>query len=349
MKILQVCPKYFPSFGGVEQHVKNISERLARKYEVTVFTTDSSGKLPREEEINGVLVKRFRSLSPNNAYHFPFGMLKELRSSKFDIVHGHAYHAFPLLFSRYAKKEKFVITPHYHRYGHTPLRNFLIKFYKPFGRKIFQEANRIIAVSSYEKRLLLRDFRINSNKVSMIPNGVDWGEFCKLEKKVKEYKTILYIGRLERYKGIQYVIQSLSLLDENIHLDIVGKGPYKRKLVALTNDLRLSNRVNFYQDLTREELLRMYAKADIFVLLSKYEAFAITIAEALASKIPCLVANTSALKEWVDNKNCFGINYPINCAQLARLINEIIGKKVGKVKLWDWEQVVTELIRIYEE
>jgi hypothetical protein len=46
MKILQVCPKYFPSIGGVEEHVKNISERLAKKHEVTVFTCDPLGKLP---------------------------------------------------------------------------------------------------------------------------------------------------------------------------------------------------------------------------------------------------------------------------------------------------------------
>jgi len=46
MKILQVSPGYFPAVGGVEEHVRNISERLAREHEVTVFATDPSGKLP---------------------------------------------------------------------------------------------------------------------------------------------------------------------------------------------------------------------------------------------------------------------------------------------------------------
>lgn len=79
MKILQVCPKYFPSIGGVEQHVRNISERLAREYEVTVFATDPSGELPKEETINGVLVRRFKSFSPSGAYHVSFEMLREFR------------------------------------------------------------------------------------------------------------------------------------------------------------------------------------------------------------------------------------------------------------------------------
>ena len=84
------------------------------------------------------------------------------------------------------------------------------------------------------------------------------------------------------------------------------------------------------------------------MLLSKYEVFSIAVAEALASKTPCIVANTSALTEWVDNRNCFGINYPISSSQLAELINKVIGKKIGEVKLWPWEQVVEETLRIYE-
>jgi hypothetical protein len=62
-------PRILPAIGGVEQHVRNISERLDREHQVTVFATDPSGELPKEEEINGVLVRRFKSFSPNNAYH----------------------------------------------------------------------------------------------------------------------------------------------------------------------------------------------------------------------------------------------------------------------------------------
>lgn len=339
MKILQVCPKYYPSIGGVEEHVKNISERLAKEHEVTVFTCDPSGNLPKEEKINGVLIRRFKSFSPSNAYHMSFDMLKELRKSKFDIVHGHSYHAFPLYFCQYAGRKQLVVTSHYHGHGHTPIRDFLMKLYKPFGQKVLVHSDKIIAVSQYEKELLLNDFTIDENKISVIPNGVDLSEFDNLGTLPRETKTILYVGRLEEYKGVQYIIQALSLLDKDFCLEIVGKGPYTSKLVKLVDKLGLSNRVKFYQDLTREELLKMYAKAGVFVLLSQHEAFAITIAEALALKTPCIVANTSALTEWIDNKNCFSINYPIEADKLAGLITKVIGKKVGDVKLWDWDEV----------
>jgi 1,2-diacylglycerol 3-alpha-glucosyltransferase len=128
----------------------------------------------------------------------------------------------------------------------------------------------------------------------------------------------------------------------------VGHGPYKKKLLKLATELEVGNRIEFYQDLPREELLHRYANADLFIMPSKHEAFSIAVAEALAAKTPCIVANASALKEWVDNENCFGIDYPIEIEELAQLIDKVMGKKVGDVRLWDWEEVVAEVIKIYE-
>lgn len=349
MRILQVCPKYYPSIGGVEEYVKNISERLAKEHEVTVFGCDPTGRLPKQEQINGVLVKRFRSFSPSDAYHISFQMARQLKKANFDIVHGHSYHALPLYFSRNAKAKKFIVNPYYHGHGHTPIRNFFTKLYKPFGKRIFERAGRIIANSEYEKELLLRDFTIEENKISVVYPGINLPEFTNLRGIQRDAKTILYIGRLEEYKGVQYIIQALPLLDKGFRLKIVGKGPYEASLTALVDKLELHNSVKFYQDLTRQELLKMYAGAGVFVMLSQYETFSIVVAEALAAKTPCIIANTSALSEWVDNSNCFGIDYPINNAELAALITKVIGKKVGGVKLWGWEEVAQQIAELYEE
>jgi len=349
MRILQVSPGYYPIIGGVEEHVRNISERLAREHNVTVFATDPSGRLPKEEEINGVLVRRFKSFSPQNSYHVSFEMLKELRRSESDIVHGHGYHAFPLFFSRYARRKRFVVTPHYLGHGSTMFRDFLHKLYKSVGKKTLQEADKIIACSKYEKSLLTKDFKIASDKITVIPNGVNLEEFKKLERKVKDHKTILCAGRLEEYKGVQHVIQALPSLDKSIRLEIVGEGSYKGKLIAMARHLGVEGRIDLFQSLYGKRLLDRYANADLFLLLSKYENYAITVAEALASRTPCIVANTSALSEWVDNENCFGIDYPISIDRLATLIGEVIGRQVGEVKLWDWDEVVEETVRVYRE
>jgi len=120
MRILQICPRYYPDIGGVEEHVKNISERLAKKHDVTVFTTDPSRKLPKQETINGVKIRRFKSWAPNEAYYFSRELKKCLMedSYSFDIMHAHSYHAFPALYAAQAKgSNKLVFTPHYHGEG----------------------------------------------------------------------------------------------------------------------------------------------------------------------------------------------------------------------------------------
>lgn len=347
MRILQVSVGYSPPLGGIAEHVKNISERLARKHEVTVFTHNYRGLLPKEEKIHGVLVRRFRSFSPYAAYHFSPTMIRELRKSEFDIVHGHGYHALPLYFSRYAKRKRFVVTTHYHGHGHTAFRDFLLRLYKPFGKRIFAEADAIISVSNYEKELLIKDFGLDEDKIWLIPNGINLPEFSHQEV-LEKTKSILYVGRLEQYKGVQYIIQALPLLGDDYRLEIVGRGTYETELQRLAAKLELSQRVRFNQFLPRSELLKMYNRAGVFVLLSQSEAFSIVVAEALASKTPCVVANTSALREWVDNRNCFGVDYPIDIAQLAKAISKAKGKRVTGVRLWDWDDVVQELEKIYD-
>ena len=347
MKILQVSVGYSPSPGGIANHVKNISERLAKKHEVTVFTHNYRGFWPEEERINGVLVRRFKSFSPGAAYHFSTSMIRELKKSRYDIVHGHGYHSLPLYFSRYARGKKFVVTSHHHGHGHTAFRDILYKLYKPFGKRIFADADTVIAVSNYEKKLLLKEFGLGEGKIRLIPNGVNPAEFT-LEKVPQKTKSILYVGRLEEYKGVQYIIQALPLLDDDIILEIVGRGTYEVGLIRLAEKLGLNHRVRFNQFLPRSELLKLYSEAQVFVLLSQDEAFSIVVAEALASKTPCVVANTSALREWVDNKNCFGIDYPISTDRLAELVSKVSNIMVTDVKLWDWDDVVRELEQIYD-
>ncbi len=349
MRILHVCNDYYPALGGIGVYVSNLCERLAVEHNVTVFSADCSVILPREEERNGVLVRRFPSFSPGNAYYFSFEMLRELSKSQFDIVHGHNYHAFPLFLSKYARKGKFIVSPHYHRHGTTSFRDILIRLYKPVGRTVFRDADRVIAASNYEKNLLIEDFDIDPDKAAVIPHGVNLADFRSLKKEVHDHKTILCVARLERFKGVQYIIQALPLLDEGIRLEIVGEGKYKRELIRLAAELGVEHRIGFYQPLYGKELLARYASADLFALLSEHENFGMVVAEARAAQLPCIVASKSALAEWVDNDSCFGIECPASCHQLAALIHRVIGSKVGDVKLRNWEDVAAETVRVYGE
>jgi glycosyltransferase involved in cell wall biosynthesis len=353
MKIAQVCHRYFPYTGGVEEHVKNISERLVKNFEASVFATDPTGKLPREELINGVKVIRFRSWAPHEAYYFSAALKKYLakHSDNFDIIHAHNYGALPALYAAQTKgKNKLVFTPHYHGTGHTFIRALLHKPYKFLGKTIFKKADGVVCVSKYEKSLIVNNFKVDEKKVAVIPNGVNLKEFIGLKRKKKNgCKSILCVSRLEKYKGIQYLIEVLPRLESDVVLEIVGKGPYKENLVKLVKNLNINERVKFFQELPRSELLQKYADADVFVLLSKHEAFGLSVAEALCAGTPCIVANTSALAEWIDDENCFGIDYPIDLDALADLIRKVMGKKVCKPVVLDWDEVANRLAELYED
>jgi glycosyltransferase involved in cell wall biosynthesis len=352
MRVVQVCPRYWPHIGGVETHVREISRKLVeRGFDVEVLATDPSGKLPEEEIIDCVKVKRFNSFAPNESYFFSPGLRKYLRkkSDSFDIVHAHSYHAFPALYAAQSKgRNKLVFNPHYHGTGHTLFRSLLHIPYRFLGSITFQKADEIICVSNYEKELIVNQFNVDKNKIAVIPNGVNLEEFKGLEKRSKTYLTILYVGRLEKYKGVQHIIRALSNLPNDIVLELVGKGPYKECLVKLARNLNVKDRVRFYQDLPRTQLLQKYADADVFMLLSKHEAFGIVVEEALAAKTPCVLANTSGLKEWIYNENCLGVNFPIKDDELIAAISKVIGRELHEVKVWDWEEIVGTLIELYK-
>ena len=310
--------------------------------------------LPKEEIINGVQIRRFEAWSPRDAYYFSRGLKRSLRahSQEYDVIHAHNYHAFPALYAAQAKKRKnkLVFTPHYHGGGHTFFRSLLHKPYRFWGIEIFKKADKIICVSDYEKSLVMKHFKVFDKKIAVIPNGVSFKEFEGLEKRrTKDFKVVLYVGRLEKYKGVHYIIKTLQMLGDDLILEIVGRGSYEKSLINLARKLNVESRVKFYQALPRDQLLQKYADADIFVLLSKHEAFGISVAEALVSKCPCVVANTSALKEWIDDENCFGVDYPIKTDKLAKLIDEAIRRKVTRVKLWDWKEVVYKVTELYTD
>ena len=365
MRILQVYPGVFAPNrgGGVSTYVKNISERLAKEHEVTVFATNT-GDLPEHEWVGNIEVRRFPRLSPGVSYFFSPEMLLEITRAEYDVIHGHNYHALPMHFSVFPKKGKRILSTHYHGVGHSSFRNALMKRLNILGRYVVGRADEIVAVSEYEKRLLVHNLSIPPERIHVIPDGVDKAAFKNYPKKLSQKIQLLYVGRIEYYKGIHHIIEVLPKI-KNVDFLIVGKGSHKSNLQKRSTELKLGDRVLFVQDLSYPELIKKFSESDVMILLSRYESYSIVVAEALSAGTPCIVANTSALTEWVDNKTCYGIDLPINHLKLEDLINKVtsfnreyysaFGSSIDssnyltnvKKPIYDWDEVVAQLTELY--
>lgn len=356
LEIAFVCPRYYPYRGGVETYVMQVANRLCARHDVEVLTTDPSGKLPCAEEINGVSVRRFRAFDPNEAYYFSPNMAMYLKSNscKYDIIHANDYHSLPAYYAAECKStNKLVFTPHFHgTLGHTFLRSLLHIPYKFFGRRIFKKSDKIIYCSQFERQRLLRAFNIPENKLHRIREGIT--RFPSAHTHAHKIgfkhplKIILCVARLEKYKGVQHIIQALPNLPDDFYLHVVGKGPYKQKLLKQTKNLGISTRIFWSQDLTMDELSEAYYCASVAVLFSEHEQYGYFIGEALASGLPCVVVKKDALSEWVDGVNCIGVSDPTDFEQVANALTTAISRKVSGISLPTWDEYVVSLQRLYD-
>lgn len=350
MKIIQVCPRYYPDIGGIETHVKEISERFVQfGHSVEVVCTDPSGILPLNDSIKGVKITRFRSFAPYNAYYFSMGITRYLKSCEYDVIHAHGYHAFPALFAKMAaQNKKFVFTPHYHGKGHTPFRTLLLGIYNIVGKTIFNRADRILCDSEYEKRLIKHNFNIDDERMVVVPMGLNLKEFV-YNTSTRDPKRLLYIGRIEKYKGIQHIIKALPHL-QGYSLVIVGKGPYEKELRVLARKIGVTERITWKKDISREDLLKEYANAEFFISLSSHEAYGITVAEALASGLKVIVNKHSALEEFIDQRTCLGITPNAeNIIDAIRTMKTDANHERYKKRILDWDEVANKIMEVYCE
>lgn len=345
MRILFVTHRYPPRTGGVETHVREIATRLVEQgHDVTVFSADAGESVAAESDDDGVRVRRFRSLSPDESFYFAPRLALAVRRADTDVVHAHNYHAFPLFFAAIGvADEQFVVTTHYHGESAGGLRNVLLSGYRPFGRWAVRHADKVIAVSEWERDRLSEDLGIEA---TVIPNGVDADRFADVEPEQRDSPYLLCVGRLEEYKGVQHVIQALPELAE-YDLVVVGSGPYRDELERIARDAGVRDRVDLLGYVDDERLPRLYAGAEVYVTMSEFEAYGMTVAEALDSGTPCVVNTTAALSEWTEFDGCLGVDRlnPPTVSTAIRRAEQLEGRATT---VYSWETIVDRIVTQYE-
>lgn len=365
MKILYTTYLEVTDPGGISKVIREVGINLKKRgHEITVIQLNPKNKSFEEEwhgikifRINSKLSKLLYGITPSLSTFFN----KKLMEIKPDIIHVHGIHSLftPQIINLMKKHTvPLIITPHYDFNRHlTLVGKYFWKLYVPIIRKTLERANRVVSVSQFESQKLMKEFAVPKEKISLIPHGVNKIEITKKPKpKKNDIIRLLYVGYLLKIKGVQYIIRALKELrkmNKKVILTIVGEGPYKTKLMNLSQKLGVQELIIWKSNLSDEELYKTYKQADIFLLVSRSEAYGIVAAEALALGIPTIVSKTTALKEFIKENGCFGIDYPPNPKELARLILDVyksdveVGPFSKKIRLW--EETAIEHEKLYFE
>ncbi|MEI8388348.1 MAG: glycosyltransferase family 4 protein [bacterium] len=209
---------------------------------------------------------------------------------------------------------------------------------------------------SHAMRNLAINSDINPDKLIVL-NSFIKESFLNITPQYNDKDYFLYIGRLSKEKGIDYLIRAISKFPE-IKLHIAGKGPEEKNLIELSKKLNTSN-VNFLGFLSDKEVEREYQNCIATILpCNWFETFGLTIVESYAYGKPVIASKIGAISELIENYSNGIVFQPENIDELASAINKLykereLAVEMGKrnrekaVNLYSIEMHYKNLINIY--
>jgi D-inositol-3-phosphate glycosyltransferase len=182
--------------------------------------------------------------------------------------------------------------------------------------ELAQQANLLIASTADEAQELIDGYGAVPQRVYIVPPGVDLGTFQPIERAEARRKIgygsgrlLLFVGRLERLKGVEVAIRALALLRDRQHDDvrllILGEDSHeadeseKERLKAIASEVGVRDRVDFVGSIAHHELPYFYAAADACVMPSYSESFGLVALEAQACGCPVVASGVSGLRSVV--------------------------------------------------
>jgi phosphatidylinositol alpha-mannosyltransferase len=207
-----------------------------------------------------------------------------LAEEKFDILHIHEPEV-PIIGSQILAKAICPVVATFHAiHPETPMARTIETFRIPFSRSIFSKLSAMTAVSD-AAAIFVRER--TTQEVQIIPNGIDLAKYTFNPQPASSgRKMILYIGRLEKRKGVRYLLKAYQQLvekDANVELVIAGDGELRESLEAFVDDNKLPH-VGFLGYIEESEKLDLLHKATVFCSPALYgESFGIVLLEAMAS------------------------------------------------------------------
>lgn len=209
--------------------------------------------------------------------------------------------------------------------------------------EVAQKADLLIASTTDEADDLVRSYKADPEHIYVVPPGIDLATFQPLDRAEARLKIgygpgrlLLFVGRLERLKGVDVAIKALALLRDRDHDDLRlivlgedvrdGDESEKERLKAVASSLGVRDRVDFLGSVAHHELPYFYAAADAVVMPSYSESFGLVALEAQACGRPVVASGVSGLRSVVrDEVSGYlieGHDPALYAERIGRLLND---------------------------
>jgi len=377
MKIAHVCPEYRPAISGVGQVVEELALRqLASGHEVHVYAPDWDKKKRiniKEELIDGIYVHRCKHIArvANFATIWPT-VFPRLIKERFDIVHSHLFGHVHFVLSAFAAKlsgAKYIHTTHCpwtDAFRSTTGRIGILISYNIFSRLALRLSEKIIAITPWEFEFI-KKYGGKAEQIVNIPNGMDDKFFLKIKDNDFRMrngitgKMVLFFGRLNVTKGPEQFVEIAKLiLKEMSDVFFVIRGPdegMRKKVKELIGNEKKILLMKETRD--REEIIKMYQSADVFVMPSYREGLPLTLFEAMASGLPVVATPVNGIPfEMKEPDNGFLVKYGDNVGFKNRIIqllgdanlrDKISRNNLEKAENYRWDLIAERTERLYTE
>jgi glycosyltransferase involved in cell wall biosynthesis len=371
VRVLHVTPSFYPAvvYGGPTYSVYHLCRSLARNgCDVDVLTTNANGR-----EVLDVPTDRAIELEDRLRVHYcsRWGgksvsppLLRQLWSAirRADVVHLMAVYSFPTIPTLLACRllgKPVVWSPRgmLQRWAGTT-RPTLKAWWERVCR-LASPASLVLHVTS-EEEARESAIRMPGAKFVVIPNGLEVPERVAQINGNKRLR-LLFLGRLHPIKGIENLLNAYKLVGQQlsmpVSLTIAGAGdrPYTEELRARIKSLELCEQVHMMGAVTGSEKEKAFLNADVVVVPSHTENFAMVVAEALAYGIPVIASTGTPWQRlaemgcglWVDNR-------PESLAEAIATISRMPLQEMG-LKGREWMQkefagevVAKQMASVYE-
>ncbi|WP_340101757.1 glycosyltransferase [Salinibaculum salinum] len=327
MNVLQVNKFYYPEVGGIENVVQNIAEGLSNSHITRVLAARPRG-LGSSDRHNGVNVTKVSSLGVTMSVPLAptFPVQLRVASRNTDIVHHHLPNPLSTVSQLIVGTDDAAVIATYH--SDIVRQTTALKVYRPVLDRFLTCVDRILVTSEplLNHSTILKQYK---EKCDVVPLSVDLDTIDAENTQPLDVDTtgpvILFVGRLNYYKGVEYLVDAMEQIDAT--LLVAGDGNKRAELEQRARKQGVADRIHFLGYVPDAQLARTYRTADLFVLpsIEPSEAFGIVQLEAMARGLPVVNTSLPTGVPWVSQDGKTGLTVPPRDSDaLAEAVNTLL-------------------------